>query len=122
MRTYLSTLHEKSDSHKKRFALLVSGGATMIIFTIWSLVNFGNGGVLAQNENDLVNSESKRVATVSEVSPLESIGASVSSSFAALGEAWDTLKDGMDELGDFDINASYEEMKERSINTYGGGQ
>ncbi len=122
MRTYISTLHQRSDGHKKRFALAVSGGVTMIIFSIWTLVNFGQGGVLAQNENELVNSNSQKVAEVSEVSPLESIGASVSSSFAALKKAWGDLTTGMDQLGDFDINGSYEEMKERTINTYGGGQ
>jgi hypothetical protein len=121
MRTYLSTIHQRSEAHKKRFALVVSGGVTMIIFSIWTLVNFGHGGVLAQNDQQ-PTTDNRQQDKTSEVSPLESIGASVSESFNSLKRAWSDLKTGMDELGDFDLNESYEEMKDRTINTYGGGQ
>lgn len=41
MRHYLATLHKRPDHHKKRFALVVSGSFTLLIFAIWILVNFG---------------------------------------------------------------------------------
>jgi hypothetical protein len=41
MRKYLGELHRKSDSHKKRFAFLVSLSFTLLIFGVWSLVTFG---------------------------------------------------------------------------------
>lgn len=41
MRTYLSTLHKRSDKHKKRFALVTAGSFTLLIFAIWALATFG---------------------------------------------------------------------------------
>jgi hypothetical protein len=51
MHRYFETLHEKSDTHKKRFALVVAGSISLFIFTIWSFVNFGSGATLAQDES-----------------------------------------------------------------------
>jgi hypothetical protein len=41
MKKYLSTIHQKSDSHKRRFAFLVSASFTLFIFGIWSFLNYG---------------------------------------------------------------------------------
>lgn len=119
MRKYLSTIHQRSDMHKKNFALAVSGGTTLMIFAIWTFVNFGNGGVMAGNDQaPMANDQSG--SQVAEVSPLQSIGASVSSTWEAIGEAWGELKGSFGGAENFDLNASYEEMKGKTINTYGG--
>ncbi len=124
MRKYLSTIHQRSDTHKKNFAFAVSGGTTLMIFAIWTMVNFGNGGVMAQG-NQQPTTNNPQLATnnsqlVAEVSPLQSIGASVSSTFDAIGRAWGEMKNSFGGVSDFDLNASYEEMKGKTINTYGG--
>lgn len=122
MRKYLSTIHQRSDTHKRHFAFAVSGGTTLMIFAIWTMVNFGNGGVLANNDQAPMTNEQLgyRGAEVAEVSPLQSVGASVSSAFDAVGRAWGELKGSLSGLDDFDLNSSYEEMKGKTINTYGG--
>ena len=126
MRKYLSTIHERPESHKKRFAFAVSGGVTLMIFAIWTMVNFGNGGVLAQETEPTSNTEliagraQDGAAQVAEVSPLQSIGASVSSTWGALGEAWGELKGSLSGLSDVDLGAEYEALKESTIDTYGG--
>ena len=53
MKKYLSTIHERSDSHKKNFALAVAGGFTLVIFAIWALANFGfsNSTVAEKGQN-----------------------------------------------------------------------
>jgi len=73
MRKYLAELHTKPAHHKKRFAFLVSGGVTLVMFSIWMLATFGNGGTLAQEEK-----------SQNEVSPLESIMAGVGESFEGI--------------------------------------
>ena len=42
MKTYIKTLKDKPHHHQNRFALLVSGGFTLIIFTVWSMVMFNS--------------------------------------------------------------------------------
>lgn len=81
--SYLSTLHRQPAVHKKRFALFVSGTITLFIFGVWSLVNFGgDGGVIARKAN----------MNTAEVSPLESFGTNVASSFSALKDSFVELK------------------------------
>lgn len=41
MDTYIRELKKKSPEHKKRFALIVSGSVTLIIFVTWMFVKFG---------------------------------------------------------------------------------
>lgn len=85
MRKYLSTLHTRSDDHKRRFAFVVSGVTTLAIFAIWSLTTFSNGGVLAQN-----NIEEDRAHP--EISPLESLRANAASSFSSIRDTVNDLK------------------------------
>ncbi len=86
MKKYLATLHQRSHHHKKRFALLVSGGFTLLIFSIWSLANFGiKGPTLEANE----------------VSPLESLASLVLRGFDSIAESVDELRDEvLDTYGD----------------------
>jgi hypothetical protein len=111
MRKYLSTIHTRSDKHKKNFALAVSSGVTLTIFALWTFINFGNGGVVAQQEVETRVSKN-------EVSPLESMGASLGSSWAAIRETWGEFTGSFGEV-EVDVDSAYEEMKTRTINTYG---
>ena len=70
MRQYLATLHQKPDHHKKRFALLVSGSFTLLIFGIWFLVRTGGESVVAENSK--------------EVTPLGSFQASIGAALKVL--------------------------------------
>jgi hypothetical protein len=105
MKKYLSTLHQKSDSHKRRFAFLTSGLITLIIFTFWSMALFGNDqSVIAEKESQ-------------EVSPLASLKDGVASSVAGLNDAFAGIKYGLKEM--VDLQSDYEEMKSGVIETYG---
>jgi len=53
MRQYLATLHQRPDHHKKRFALLVSGSFTLLIFGIWFLVRTGGESVVAKDSKEV---------------------------------------------------------------------
>ncbi|MEK7147858.1 MAG: hypothetical protein AAB758_01015, partial [Patescibacteria group bacterium] len=77
MRRYLATLHKRSDEHKKRFALLVSGGISLFIFAIWSMATFGPTGSIAES-----NTEPQRAHE--EVGPIESIRVNLASSLESL--------------------------------------
>ena len=113
MRKYLATLHKKSDDHKKYFALAVSGGFTLFIFTFWMLANFGNGGILARNDESTSTEDS---STVMEGSPLQSMSSSIAASWQAIRDNFDDFKKG---LNGCDIKGSYEEMRDNTLDTYG---
>ena len=108
MKKYLATLHQKSDSHKKRFALLTSGVVTLFIFSFWSLANFGVSG----------ESDSTVVAKVddSEVSPLESIRTNLATSIEALRNSFGEIKDG---VGGVNLEDKYEAMRGNALDVYG---
>lgn len=75
--SYFSTLHKQPPEHKRRFALFVSGAATLLILFIWFTAKFAGPEVIVENEN--------------EVSPLESMQASVSESLNALKKSFNDL-------------------------------
>lgn len=110
MKKYLATLHTKPERHKKRFALLVSGGTTLAIFALWTMVTFGTGGTLAQNDEP-------KAEAVKEVSPLESLQMGVAASFAGLRQMLGTMKAGLGEM--VDLEADYTEMKSGVLTNYG---
>jgi len=83
MRKYLATIHTRSPYHKKRFAFLVSGGFTLLIFGVWSLATFGTAEkTVTKNDN--------------EFSPLESLKASVSTAFRVLRSDVDEVEKGLE--------------------------
>ena len=105
MRKYLTTLHTRSNRHKKRFALLVSSFFTLFIFGMWSLVNFGTSpSVVAEKEK------------VNEIGPFQSIRANLASSFDALNASFDDLKTGFQSI---DVNDKYQEMRDNALDIYG---
>lgn len=95
MRTYLTTLHEKPDSHKKRFAFLVSAGCTLLIFSLWSLVKFGSPGLQADtttNTATLVAAGSKELPDkIDTVTPFEDFKSGLDSSLKAIKSTFSGL-------------------------------
>lgn len=79
MRQYLATLHTKPPHHKKRFALLVSGTFTLIIFSLWTMTTFAPEG----DTSVAVNSN--------EVGPLESLQAGVRDGYESARSNFDEL-------------------------------
>ncbi|OHA89880.1 MAG: hypothetical protein A2832_01945 [Candidatus Zambryskibacteria bacterium RIFCSPHIGHO2_01_FULL_44_22b] len=92
MRKYLATIHTRSHHHKKRFALLVSGGFTLLIFGIWSMATFP-----PQADTTLSDGEQVR-----EFSPLESLKASVSTALRVLRSDVGNLEKGLEVVNTYD--------------------
>jgi hypothetical protein len=109
MKKYLASLKDKPEPHKKRFALLVSGSATLVIFAIWTMVTFGGG---TMDESKKANAQ-----VTKEVSPFASLREGLAASFAGLSEALGGAKATFKEAVDFE--ADYKEMKGGVLNTYG---
>lgn len=96
MRRYIENIQDKSDNHKRRFALVVSGMFTLLIFSLWSMTTFG---VLLNTSNvDKTQQEAQVLST--EVSPLDSIWSDVSGTFS-------------------DIKGQFNSLKESAFNIYG---
>ena len=76
MRQYLATLHKKSPSHKKRFALMVSGGFTLFVFSLW---------FVAQNTPEVIS-------TPKEITPIQSLTATVVGSLDKIAESFSELR------------------------------
>jgi hypothetical protein len=105
MKKYLSTLHTKPTRHKKHFAFIVSSSVTLAIFLIWTLVSFGHGGVAAQ--------EVSTTNQVREVGPLESLTASLSSSFNAILVGFGALKSDVET--NINLQTDYTEMRDNAL-------
>ena len=86
MRKYLSTLHQKTPEHKKRFALLTSMAFTLLIFSIWSITSFP-----PKADQPLAGGNQ-----VDEVTPFESLRASVATAFKVLRSDVDNLEKGLE--------------------------
>lgn len=110
MHKYLSTLHEKPEHHKKRFAFLVSGGVTLSIFAIWAVANFGPNGTL-------VRSAEVREEKTEEVSPLDSLKRGFSSGLSGIGNTFSGLKASLS--GSAKLESETESMKGGVFNVYG---
>ncbi len=80
MKKYFRELHTKTPSHKKRFALLASGGVTLAIFAVWSFVRFGGEPQIAKDSTGPVN----LAATVES--------SSVAGAFEGIKSSWQSLQ------------------------------
>jgi hypothetical protein len=83
MKKYLSTIHQRSPEHKKRFALVVSGCFTLLIFAGWSLVMFGPKPEVAKETSGPVNLAAVAVSQTG-VTPFESLSSSLKSAWYSL--------------------------------------
>lgn len=107
MKKYLSTLHQRPDAHKKRFAFITSGLVTLLIFSFWSMVYFGN-----DHSFDYQTERAQK-----EVSPLSSLKEGAAASFTGLSEAFSGIRYGLKEM--VDLESDYAEMKSGVLEIYG---
>ncbi len=113
MKKYFATLHQKPERHKKRFALLVSGTTTLLIFALWCLVTFGVKGTLAQDFS--TNSQTNRSQDL-EVGPLESLRQGLASSVEGWSQILETMKTGLGMV--VGLEADYSENKNGILTNY----
>lgn len=107
MRKYLSELHKKSDHHKRNFAIFTSGTVTLIIFSIWSMVNFSDKSELAlKDQNNRITEE---------VGPLESMRMNVASSLEAIKGGFGGIKEGVEGIN---LELEYREMRDGALQSY----
>jgi len=112
MKKYLSTIHQRSPAHKRHFALVVSGGITLIIFGLWSLVVFGNKNpILAENPSSgVVVSTTIDNSNVS--SPFDDISSGVASVFEAIKNQFFQVKQSVNSI---DVQNKYEEVRNQAL-------
>ncbi len=92
MRSYLQSLHTKSDSHKRAFALAVSGGFTLMLFTVWSFVHFGSTPTIATEEDQ--HNLAAVVSVTNDVTPFENVQSGIKNSFDALKAGFSNATNG----------------------------
>jgi hypothetical protein len=115
MRHYLSTLHARTPSHKKRFAFLVSGGFTLSLFFIWSLVRFSPFSEpveVAQNTDGVIELVPTS-GTAKEISPFENLQTGVAASFEAVRNGFNEAKGNIKTVN---INDEYQKVKTDTLN------
>lgn len=97
---YLEQLKKRSDKHKERFALSVSGGITAIIFVLWaSVIVPQNIGTLAQETKE----------TEQKDTPVSVLSSGVAQVYNAVLEVWDK---GKGDVKTIDIQSEYLKMKQ----------
>ncbi len=111
MREYLETLHTRTPEHKHRFALLTSGGFTLIIFTFWAMATFGVKNPTVAKTSTVKTDKQE----VNEVSPLDSLLGSVAAAFDSLRGGTGELKKGLEVVN---FQGKYEDLKQDTLNTY----
>ncbi len=106
MKKYLQTIHQRSPAHKKRFALLASGGTTLIIFGIWSLVMFGGKSTVVA-----VTAEGG-APPEAVVSPFEEIKGGVANSIDAVKSQMDQIKQTIQSVN---LEDEYQQARDQAL-------
>ncbi len=102
----MRTIHQRSHAHKQRFALLTSGGITLMIFGIWSLVVFG--GRTAQ----VAEAPVVEVKAVDAESPFEGLKGGVANSFNAVKEQAEKIKE---TIANVNVETKYQEVRNEAL-------
>lgn len=105
MKKYLSEIHTKSPEHKKKFALSVSLGITLIIFGIWSLVKWSdlaNKDVVTENSQPIVD----------EITPISNLTNGIANSLEAIKTTAVELKNSVNQAN---LQNQYENMKKEAL-------
>lgn len=108
MHQYLATLHERPHHHKQRFAMLVSGCVTLLIFALWLTFRFGSDNVVAQTP-----AAETQETTVNAVSPLDTMKANASDAWQLLQGEFSKAKDGLQSV---DVENSYTQVRNDALN------
>ena len=106
MRTYLATLHKRSDKHKKRFALVTAGSFTLLIFAIWALATFGEKEVTTASANQAVE----------EANPFGPLLRGFQAGFEMIKG---TPEDFENQIEVINVEGSYRAPETGNLNTYG---
>jgi len=101
MKEYLRTIHQRPDAHKKRFAFVVSGIITLIIFAVWSFVMLNNPTTVADNNSNnnlaaVVGADDNVLPAstdVNAVTPFQDLLSGIGSAFDAIKQSIGQLKD-----------------------------
>ena len=112
MRKYLATIHQRSPAHKKRFALLVSGGTTLIIFALWALVVFGGQSIQTSDNSNAVTVATAPVVNSNTPSPFDDVKGGVANVFEALKNQFDQVKQSATSI---DIQNKYNEARDQAL-------
>lgn len=108
MKKYISSLHTKSPAHKKRFALLVSGSITLIIFGIWSFVKFSD----LSNPNTVADTNLSQDSA--EITPINSLTSGIANSLEAIKSTFSDLKNNVQSVN---LQSQYDNMKKEALPT-----
>lgn len=106
MRTYLSTLHERPHTHKKRFALVTAGSFTLLIFAIWALATFGAQEPTPASAN----------RAVEESSPIGALIRGMGTGFKAFVSGTSEVKESLEVVN---YEAGFRREDSNSLNYYG---
>ena len=101
-------MHERPERHKKRFALVVSGVFTLLIFTFWSMATFGVGDTISLQEVEAERAHQ-------ETSPFESLYSSAVSGFEDILSNVSLIKGAVEKV---DLNEGYTEMRDNVLEVY----
>jgi len=115
MKKYLSTIHQRSTAHKKRFALAVSGSITLIIFGLWSLIVFGDNSpkVVQTSDNSVViSNQTDNSNAVPTISPFDGIKDGVANVFSAIKNQVEQLTH---TAGSINIQNKYNEARDQAL-------
>jgi len=121
MKRYLQTIHQRSEAHKKRFALVVAGSITVIIFLIWSFVSFNNATTVAStdntNDNNLAAVDTSTSADQTAVTPFEDLMSGISSAIDGLKQSFGQVKQAAQNVN---LNQDYKDVRNDALpNTNG---
>lgn len=110
MRSYVQTIHTKSDAQKKRFAFFVSAGCTLAIFSVWSLVRVGystsTAGTTPQQAalvvatDNLGTRDTAPLGNTKMVTPFENLLSGIRESFGGMKSAVSDAGAKVSSLGD----------------------
>ena len=118
MRKYLATIHTRSDKHKKRFAFVSSAAVTLIIFGVWSAIEFKPQDIVASN-NQLIPTQVAGASAALQgglqtdpESPFEALKGGFQNIFSALKQGVDQTKTTIQSV---DVNQQYQAVRNEAL-------
>jgi predicted PurR-regulated permease PerM len=102
MKKYLAEIHTKSPKHKRRFALVVSLGVTLIIFGVWMFVKFSD----LSNQMDNTNNQT------AEITPINNLTSGIANSLEAIKSTVGELKNAVNPTN---LQNQYNNMKNQAL-------
>ncbi|MDB5254250.1 MAG: hypothetical protein JWL80_316 [Parcubacteria group bacterium] len=118
---YLSTIHKRSDAHKKRFAFGVSALFTLALFSVWSVFAFHSTPSAAVAKNTLEPVQIAGAAAALDTapeSPFEAIKGGFQNLSAAISQGFNQTKTTIQSV---DVNQEYKSVRDEALpnTTYG---